>query len=115
MLSCTVIMKNKQTLACLVLALLASSGLSQCTIYDNWLENRHRARNPIIVEPLPQPVASATPTTAPPVPQMPVVKPLSGRLLSEQVFEVDGRKFLQQRIVIRESPLETELRVTQIP
>lgn len=38
------------------------------------------------------------------------------QILNQTVTELDGKRFLQQRIVIFEYPrLETELRVTEIP
>ena len=56
-----------------------------------------------------QPVKSA-----PPVSKMPQVPAAGGRVVSETKYEMNGRKYLQQRIVIRENPLETEVRTIQV-
>lgn len=45
---------------------------------------------------------------------MPKVPAAGGRVVSETNYEMNGRKYLQQRIVIRENPLETEVRTIQI-
>ena len=103
-------MKTRATLCCTVTALMAGVFLSQCTIKESW-------RNSALPPSEPIQAGDTTSLQVAPRPQiskMPVVKPVMGRLLSESTFELNGRKFLQQRIVIRENPLETELRVTQV-
>jgi hypothetical protein len=82
---------------------------SQCAMYEQWVEDLGRARNPEIVkwEPVPMPLT-------PQLSVMPVVTPVKGRLVSESTYAFGGRTFLEQRVVVRESPLETELRITQI-
>lgn len=46
--------------------------------------------------------------------KMPKVPAAGGRVVSETNYQMNGRKYLQQRIVIRENPLETEVRTIQI-
>lgn len=108
-------MKNRAVPCKLASVLTAGALLSQCALKDEWSKSAVSPAEPIQVVPLPSGAVAPLPAAPKPyVSKMPVVKPIEGRLLSESTFEINGRKFLQQRIVIREVPLETEQRITQI-
>ena len=101
----------------LTLASVVTFGLvsSQCALYQNWRGEGHSEPDAQFVNSIPS--AAVDFTYEPPhyLPRMPDVGPVAGKLLSERTYEFGGRKYLEQRIMLSENPLETELRVTQIP
>lgn len=88
---------------------------TQCALYQNWRPAPAPEEPPQFSNSLPSPQEVFVYQPPQYVSRMPVVVPVAGTLMSERTYEFGGRKYLEQRILLSEFPLETELRVTQIP
>lgn len=91
------------------------AALSQCALYQNWRGEYVTSENADLSLALPAHDDGLSYQLPLHVSRMPTVALVDRQLLSEKTYSFGGRKYLEQRILLSETPLETELRVTQIP